>query len=259
MTIHRIAGSLFALAAGLSLAAWAAAAPAAAPARPAPQQAQPMTRAQVEKIVREYLIKNPEILVEVSAALQRKQEAETARARSSALDQIGMRALLDPKVSYVTGPANARVTVAEFFDYRCGYCKASLPATRAVVAKGNVRFAFIEYPILTADSMLAAQAALAARMQSGPKYVAFHFALMQTNGDLPRERIMEIAQGVGLDIARLQRDMQSPQVQASVKASQELAQRLQLDGTPTFVINNKVVVGKLTEAELTNLIKAAGG
>lgn len=256
--IHRIAGTV-ALAAGLSLAVWAAAAPAAAPARPAPQQAQPMTRAQVEKIVREYLIAHPEILVEMSNALQRKQDAENARARSSALSQVGMRALLDPKVSYVTGPANARVTIVEFFDYRCIHCKASLPAIKALIAKGAVRFAFVEYPILTADSMLAAQAAVAARMQSGPKYMAFHFALMQTSGDLPRERIMEIAQGVGLDIARLQRDMQSPQVQASVKASQELAQRLRLDGTPSFVINNKVVVGELTEAELANLIKAAGG
>jgi protein-disulfide isomerase len=149
--------------------------------------------------------------------------------------------------------------VVEFFDYRCGHCKASLPAIKAIAARGNVRLALIEYPILTADSLLAAQAAVAARRQSGPKYLAFHFALMATNGDLPRERILGIARSVGLDVARLQRDMQDPAVIASVKASQDLAQRLRLDGTPSFVINNKVVVGELTEAELTALIKAAGG
>jgi predicted DsbA family dithiol-disulfide isomerase len=82
---------------------------------------------------------------------------------------------------------------------------------------------------------------------------------MSTNGELPRERILDIARSVGLDVARLQRDMQDPAVTASVKASQALAQRLRLDGTPSFVINNKVVVGELTEAELAALIKAAGG
>jgi protein-disulfide isomerase len=82
---------------------------------------------------------------------------------------------------------------------------------------------------------------------------------MATQGELARERILEIARSVGLDLARLQRDMQDPAVHASVKASQDLAQRLRLDGTPSFVINNKVVVGQLTAAELTALVKAAGG
>jgi protein-disulfide isomerase len=256
----RLSFGLSILAGGFFLAAWAAApAPTQqrAPAqRPAP--AQPMTRAQVEKIVREYLVAHPEILIEMTAALQRRQEAEGAQARGKALAQIGMRALLDPRIAYVTGPANAKVTVVEFFDYRCGYCKASLPAIKQLVSRGDVRLALIEYPILTADSLVAAQAAVAARRQSGPKYLAFHFAMMSATGDLPRERILEIARSVGLDIARLQRDMQDPAIHASVKASQDIAQRLHLDGTPSFVINNKVVVGQLTSAELTALVKAAG-
>jgi protein-disulfide isomerase len=254
-----VSGGLAALAACVLVAGWTLAAN--APQRPAParQTAQPMTRAQVEKIVREYLVAHPEILIEMSTALQRKQEAEGAQARGAALAKVGLRALLDPKVAFVTGPANAKVTVVEFFDYRCGHCKASLPAIKSLAGRGNVRLALIEYPILTADSVLAAHAAVAARRQSGPKYLAFHFALMATSGDLPRERILEIARGVGLDVARLQRDMQDPAVIASVKASQDLAQRLHLDGTPSFVINNKVVVGELTVAELAALIKAAGG
>jgi protein-disulfide isomerase len=220
---NRVTGGLAAFAAAALLAGWAMAA--AAPAqRPASRAAaQPMTRAQVEKIVREYLLANPEILIQMTNALQRKQEAEGAQARGAALAQVGMRAMLDPKVAFVTGPANAKVTVVEFFDYRCGHCKASLPAIKSLAARGTVRLALIEYPILTADSLLAAQAAVAARRQSGPKYLAFHFALMSTNGELPRERILEIARSVGLDVARLQRDMQDPAVTASVKASQALA------------------------------------
>jgi protein-disulfide isomerase len=249
------------LAAGILLTAWAAA-PAPAPQRtPAqrPAPAQPLTKAQVEKIVRDYLVAHPEILIEMTAALQRKQEAEGSQARQKALTQVGMRALLDPRVAYVTGPANAKVTVVEFFDYRCGYCKSSLPAIKSIIARGDVRFALIEYPILSAESLVAAQAAVAARRQSGPKYLAFHFALMSATGNLPRERILEIARSVGLDIARLQRDMQDPAVHASVKASQDIAQRLHLDGTPSFVINNKVMVGQLSAEELSALVKAAAG
>jgi protein-disulfide isomerase len=259
---HRFVAGFVALAAGILLAAWAAA-PAPAPQRPAaPVQrtapAQPTTRAAIEKIVREYIVAHPEIVIQALRAAQRKEEEQAIRARDAAIAQVGMRALLDPRVAYVVGPANAKVTVVEFFDYRCGYCKSSTPATKALLARGDVRFAFIEYPILTADSLMAAQAAVAARRQSGQKYVAFHYALMAANGALPRERILEIARGVGLDIARLQRDMQDPAVLASVKASQDVAQRLRLDGTPTFVINNKVLVGGLTAAELTALVKAAG-
>ena len=257
----RVAFGLSILAAGILLSA-SAAAPSPAPQRTpaaAPASSQPMTRAQVEKIVREYLVAHPEILIEMTNALQRKQEAEGTQARQKAIAQIGMRALIDPRVAFVTGPANAKVTVVEFFDYRCGYCKASLPAMKALVARGDVRVALIEYPILTADSLVAAQAAVASRRQSGPKYLAFHFALMSATGDLPRERILDIARAVGLDIARLQRDMQDPAVHASVKASQEIAQRLHLDGTPSFVINNKVMVGQLSAEELNALVKAAAG
>lgn len=251
--VFRIAVAAVA-ASAFSIAAWGAA-PSTAP-RPAPA---PMpNKAAIEKIVHDYLLAHPEILIQMSNALQAKQAADQQREQVAALAQVGLAKLLDPKVAYVVGPANAKVTIVEFFDYRCPHCKTSLPAIKALLARDkNVRFAFVEYPILTADSMLAAQAAVAARRQSGPKYMAFHFALMSTNGDLPRERILGIARGAGLDVARLQRDMQDATTLASIKASQDLAQRLHLDGTPSFVINNKVVVGELTDAELAQLVKAA--
>jgi protein-disulfide isomerase len=116
----------------------------------------------------------------------------------------------------------------------------------------KVRIAFIERPILTPDSLVAAQAAVAARRQ-GDKYVPFHFALMATSGELPKDRILEIAKSVGLDTARLEKDMADPAVLDSVKQSNALADKLHFEGTPTFVVNDRIVVGELTDAELQSL------
>ena len=122
----------------------------------------------------------------------------------------------------------------------------------------NVRVAFIERPILTPDSVVAAHAAVASRRQ-GEKYIAFHNALMATQGELPKERILDIAKGVGLDIAQLERDMADPVVAESVNASNALANKLHFEGTPTFVVNGKIIVGELTAAELQNLAQQAAG
>ena len=116
----------------------------------------------------------------------------------------------------------------------------------------KVRIAFIERPILTPDSLVAAQAAVAARRQ-GDKYLPFHFALMATSGELPKDRILDIAKSVGLDIVRLEKDMADPAVLDSVKKSNALADKLHFDGTPTFVVNDRIVVGELTDAELQSL------
>lgn len=213
-------------------------------------------KARVEQIVHDYLLAHPEILADMSNKLEVQQQEAADQARDSALKSVGTSALLDPKVAYVSGPANAKVTVAEFFDYRCPHCKASLSAMEHLAADKNIRIAFVERPILTPDSLVAAQAAVAARRQ-GDKYVPFHFALMATTGELPKDRILDIAKSVGLDTARLEKDMADPAVLESVKQSNGLADRLHFDGTPTFVINNKIIVGELTDAELQQLTDAA--
>ena len=213
----------------------------------------PPNKAQIEQVVHDYLVAHPEVLVEVSQRLDSQQAAVEDKARSDALFNVGTKALLDPKVAYVTGPADAKVTVAEFFDYRCPHCKASMAAMRHLIdGNSKVRVAFIERPILTADSVVAAQAAVAARRQ-GDKYVPFHFALMATTGDLPKDRILDIAKSVGLDVAKLEKDMADPAVVDAVKASNELANKLHFNGTPTFVINDKIIVGELTDEQLQQL------
>jgi len=119
-----------------------------------------------------------------------------------------------------------------------------------------VRVAFVERPILTPDSLWAAQAAVAARRQ-GDKYVPFHFALMATTGELTKDRILEVGKTVGLDTARLEKDMADPAVLESIKQSNGLADRLHFDGTPTFVINDRIIVGELTDAQLKALTDLA--
>jgi len=213
----------------------------------------PPNKAQIETVVHDYLVSHPEILVEVSQRLDNQQTATEEKARTDALFNVGTKALLDPKVAYVSGPADAKVTVAEFFDYRCPHCKASMAAMKHLIdGNSKVRVAFIERPILTADSMVAAQAAVAARRQ-GDKYLPFHFALMATAGELPKDRILDIAKSVGLDVAKLEKDMADPAVLESVKASNELANKLHFNGTPTFVINDKIIVGELTDQQLQEL------
>ena len=218
-----------------------------------------LSRVQVEQVVHDYLLAHPDVLVEMTNKLQAQEAAATQKARSDALFAAGVDALSDPKVAYVAGPKDAKVTVAEFFDYRCPHCKASLAAMQNLMANNkNVRVAFIERPILTPDSVVAAHAAVASRRQ-GEKYIAFHNALMATQGELPKERILDIAKGVGLDIAQLERDMADPVVAESVNASNALANKLHFEGTPTFVVNGKIIVGELTAAELQNLAQQAAG
>jgi protein-disulfide isomerase len=214
-------------------------------------------RGQIEQVVREYLLANPDIIVQMSNRLDAQQEASDQKARDDALFEVGgVNALVDPKVAYVVGPSDARVTVAEFFDYRCPHCKASLGAVQKLIDSGmKVRVAFIERPILTPDSHMAALAAVAARKQEG-KYLPFHLALMETSGELPKERILDIARTVGLDAAKLEKDMADPSVAESINLSTALANKLRFNGTPTFVINDRIIMGELRDEELQNMVRA---
>jgi protein-disulfide isomerase len=217
-------------------------------------------RAQIEQVVKDYLLANPDIIIQMSNRLDARQQASDEKAREDALFDVGgVNALLDPKVAFVMGPSDAKVVVAEFFDYRCPHCKASLGAVKALIDSGmKVRVAFIERPILTPDSHLAALAAVAARRQEG-KYVPFHLALMETAGELSKERILDVAKTVGLDTARLERDMGDAAVAESINASTDLANKLRFNGTPTFVINDRIIMGELRGDELQSIVRALSG
>jgi protein-disulfide isomerase len=198
------------------------------------------------RLVRAYLLKHPEILAEVQDRYNDKQEA---------LRAIGLERFFDPKVAFVTGPADAKASIVEFFDYNCGHCRNASPAMKAYYEKhrGDTRFAFIDFPIFGDASNAAARAAVAARKQPD-KYVAFMFALMGTKGAVTPDNAYLTAKEVGLDVTKLIADMQDPQVDVTLKAAHALAARLLVDGTPTFIFNGRVRAGEVDEATLKDIM-----
>jgi protein-disulfide isomerase len=205
--------------------------------------------AQVRAIVRDYLLKNPEVLTEMQAALEAKKTAE-AQAR---LAQLMPRIQRDPR-RFAVGPANAKITVVQFFDYRCPYCKASFDWTQASMkANKDIRYVFVEFPILGPNSLEASKAAIASMKQG--RYLALHDAMMRAKGDLNPAQIDQLAKSAGVDVVRMRRDMSDPAIMALLQEDQEIAAEGNINATPTFLINGQFFSGYQPE-EMDNALKA---
>lgn len=203
----------------------------------------PYDKVQVEQIVHDYLLAHPEVIAEAVQALQDKSEAEEAKAAADALVKHKDE-LFASKTSPAGGNLKGDVTMVEFFDYQCGYCKHTQPEMDAAIKKdGKVRIVYKEFPILGPASVIAAKAALAANMQG--KYDTVHAALMAATGKLDKDRILSIAKDAGADTDRLAKDMESPAVQKEIDANLALADALNIHGTPGFVIGNTLVPGAI--------------
>ena len=211
----------------------------------------PEMRGQIEAVVKSYLLKNPEIIRDASAVLAAREEAEKAAAVAKAL--AGSREALerDPG-SPVGGNPRGDVTVVEFFDYNCGYCKRVAPAVKALIkADANVRLVYKEFAILGPTSLLGAKAALAAQRQG--KYVAFHEALFELP-EISEATLKDLSGRLGLDHARLTRDMQDPAIAAQIARDHELARSLDINGTPGFVIGNRLIPGAVETEVLQQVV-----
>lgn len=204
--------------------------------------------------IHDYLLANPGLLAEMGEKYQAQQQAVQDRAAAAAIKKIGLNAFFDPKIAFVTGPADAKKSVVEFFDYNCPYCRASLPSVEKFYQahKNDTRFAFIEYPIKGPESTVAAKFALAARNQP-EKYLALHFTLMGESQLVDTNLLMADAQKVGLDMTKLKADMEKPAINAQIDASHNLATRAGVDGTPTFIINGVMHPGAVDDETLANL------
>lgn len=214
----------------------------------------PLDKPAVEKIVRDYLLANPEILLEAMEALEKKQQADGDKAVAEAL-KSNRAALEQSPMSPVGGNPKGDVTLVEFFDYNCGYCKRTHPERSAAVkGDGKVRIVYKEFPILAPSSKEAAKAALAANRQG--KYEAFHTALMTHEGRLDSDAIRATAKDVGLDLKKLEQDMGDPAIEAEIKANMELARKLNIRGTPGFVIGDTVVPGAIETDQFIALFNA---
>ena len=203
-----------------------------------------------------YLMKHPQILVDMTNELQAQQQQADDDARQAAVNKLGTKAYFDPRVAFVTGPANAKTTFVEFFDYNCPFCRSS----NAVVEKfyqahkNDVRFAFIEFPIKGQASIDATRISLAARQQPD-KYLALHFALMNQNGQTDAATVVQEAKKLGFNLTKLQSDEEADAVSAEIAAAHTLAGASGIDGTPAFIINGKVREGAIDDHVLEQMLK----
>jgi len=209
----------------------------------------------IQKLVRDYLLANPEVLIEAVQAyrerqqqMQQQQVDEVLTSRRDELDR-------DPD-SPVIGNPDGDVVLVEFFDYRCPYCIRVAQSLRKVVEDdGNIRMVMKEFPILGPDSVVAARMALAAEKQG--KYEDLHFALMSVSGKLTEEGAFKVAEQVGLDMDQLRSDMEDPAIEEMLQRNFALAQALQINGTPAFIIGDEVVRGAVDMRTLRQIVGKA--
>lgn len=215
-----------------------------------PQQSQ-----EIERIVREYLVKHPEVLYDAMKALEVREQAQQAENAKAAIEKYRDK-LVTSSASPVLGNPKGDVTVVEFFDYQCPYCRKVVEPTFSAIAKdGKTRFVLKELPILGPESTYAAKAALAAHKQG--KYKEFHVALMEQKVRLSEAVVIAAAEKLGLDTKRLKRDMEAPDVEEELKQNLELARALQISGTPAFIVGSQMAPGAIDGDRLAAMIKDA--
>ncbi|HWD11983.1 DsbA family protein [Pseudochrobactrum sp. sp1633] len=235
MTIHfkrRLATTVFGAAALVSAVAASHA-----------QEAKPLDKAAVEKIVREYLLENPEVMLEVQDALEAKQSA-SAREGQSKIIADNHDSIFNDANDAVYGNPKGDVTIVEFYDYNCGYCKRAMPDMQALMkADPNVRFVLKEFPILGPDSMRTHLVAQAFKKLMPEKYMELHEALMKEPKSSTEESTLKIATSLGADEAKLRELMKSKEVVTSFQSAYNIAQALNISGTPSYIIGEELVPG----------------
>ncbi len=207
---------------------------------------------EIRRIVRDYLLEEPEILIEAQNVL-RERHAQAMAERDRNAIRNNFAALFADAEAPVAGNPDGPVAVVEFFDYRCGHCRRVTPVLQTLLAENDdVRLIYKELPILGPESVNAAVAALAAREQG--RYTNFHHALMTASGELDPQRVQEIAASVGLDVARLADDMKDPAIMALLQRNRDLANALGIDGTPAFVMGERVLRGAQTPRQFQAIV-----
>ncbi|TRO95809.1 DsbA family protein [Glycocaulis profundi] len=228
----------------MRLPALAAAALLAAACSPDSAPAQDRTDAEIEAIVRAYILENPELieeaLIELQARAQQRERQGVADGVQANIDALTSDAR-DPSI----GPDEAAVTIVEFFDYRCPYCHMTNDwVMQTIEAHGDrVRVVFKEFPVLGEQSVVGSRAALAVHQQGEDVYLAFHDALMSASGPIPIERIEEIAEEAGADVAAMREAMESEDISEHLNDIRALAREIGISGTPFFLIGDQVIPG----------------
>ena len=221
----------------------------------APAAAQEMDEAEVKRLALEAILENPEIVMEAVDILRQREAEAQAEVAQTALAERRDAIERDPNAP-VLGNPEGDVTLVEFFDYNCPYCRRAAEDVHALIeGDPDLRVVLREWPILGEDSVTAARASLAAEMQGG--YEAFHLALMGGSGRVDDAAIDAAAEAADLDLDRMRADMDAPEVNAHIAASMELAEALGITGTPAFVIGDQVVPGAVPAEDLAALVEEA--
>jgi protein-disulfide isomerase len=216
-------------------------------------------RGEIETIVKNYLLAHPEVLEEASNELSKRQAATDAVKHQEAVKKNAETLFNSPR-GVVLGNRSGDVNFVEFFDYNCGYCKRAMSDMLDLLKKDSkLRVTLKEFPVLGPGSVEAARVAIAVRMQdpSGKKYLDFHQKLLGGRGQADKARALAAAKDAGLDMARIEKDMTSPEVDATLTENFKMAEDMGLNGTPSYVIGKDVVVGAVGIESLTKKISEA--
>ena len=243
--------SRIAFAAAVSL-ALAGAAPAVAQSFSADQ------REEIGKFIKDYLLTHPEVMQDVMAELEKRQQTAEAEKHRAAVAENKATLFSSPH-QVVLGNPQGKVTMVEFFDYNCAFCKRALADMLDLLkTDSDLKFVLKEFPVLGPGSVEAAHVAVAARMQDplGKKYMEFHQKLLGGRGPADKMRALAVAKDVGFDVGRLEKDMNSDEVKATIEENMKLADALGVTGTPTYVVGDEVVVGAVGLDELRAKIKS---
>jgi protein-disulfide isomerase len=201
----------------------------------------PGQRKELETIIKDILTSNPEIMLEVQAALESKMEKIQAERMAMAIKEHATE-LYRPAASPIVGNAKGDVPVIEFFDYNCGYCKKAFSEVAQLMDKDKkVRVILKEFPILAKGSEEASRVALAAKLQG--KYWEFHRAMLESQGQANEASALRIAEKLGLDMARIKKDMASPEVKKEIDDTRQLATKMGIQGTPHFIVGDRIIAG----------------
>lgn len=198
----------------------------------------------IGEVVKEYLLKNPEVLSEVISELEKRQAEAQQVAQAGAVKETRQN-LLNAPHSYVAGNPSGDVTLVEFFDYNCGYCKKALADVQTLMRSDpKLRVVLKDFPVLGPDSVEASRVALAVKNQlQGAKLFDYHVKLLDSRGRVNGERAMAVAKDMGVDMAKLQKDMESAEVRNALQENMALGDKLSLTGTPAFIIGETIIPG----------------
>lgn len=210
---------------------------------PAYAENQSVNRAEIEEIIRSYLLENPEIMLEVQTALEAKQKALTVAKQADTLVNMNDE-IYHSKNQMIIGDPDAKITIVEFFDYNCGFCKRAMDDMYRIVDENqDVKFVMKEFPVLGENSLQAHRVSLAVINKYPEKYDAFHRALLGATGSKNGARALEVATSVGADETVLTTEMNNPDLTKAIQEVYSIADGLGITGTPSYIIGDKIVFG----------------